>query len=337
MNEEQRLHELTTPSPSLVQSLKRLEGDIMILGAGGKMGPSLIKLLQRTLEHHKISKQIYAVSRFSDPLTQESCEGFRTTLLQGDLLDESFLQRLPKVENVLYLAGLKFGSMANQSLTWAMNAYLPGRIAETFSGSRIVAFSTGNVYPLMPTAGPGATELTPPAPIGEYAQSCLGRERIFTHFSKTNKTRMLLFRLNYALDLRYGVLTDIGHAVWTGQPVDLAMGYVNFIWQGDANAYAIQCLEYCDVPPTILNITGPETLSVRFIAEAFARQFDRPIRFSGKEQPTALLSDSSRARMLLGEPRISAEEMIEWSAEWIASGGMRLNKPTHFQERTGKF
>ena len=337
MTETQRQEQLTRPTPALVAAVRTLQGDIMVLGAGGKMGPSLVNLLQRTISENRLSKHIFAVSRFSDPDQREACSGDHTTIMAGNLLDEAFLDSLPQVENVIYLVGHKFGSNTQPDLTWALNAYLPGRIASKFRTARTVAFSTGNVYPLMPVAGTGATEQTPPDPIGEYAQSCLGRERVFSYFSKQYHTPTLIFRLNYAHDLRYGVLNDIGRSVWQGLPIDLGMSHVNVIWQGDANAYAVQCLHHCTVPATILNVTGRSKLSVQNIAQKFGQIFDKPVHFSGRKNNSALLSDASQAIRLLGPLRISEDQLIEWSAQWIRNDGTHLDKPTHFQERKGKF
>lgn len=331
---EQKLSE---PSEQLIEDLRNLEGDLILLGVGGKMGPSLARLAKRACLKGNITKKIIGVSRFSDPQKQTALESFGIKTIRGDLLDENFRQELPAVENVIYLAGQKFGTSGNQAYTWAMNTYLPGRVAEKFKDSRIVAFSTGNVYPLTEVTGKGADENTPPEPIGEYAQSCLGRERIFDFFSQKHQTPLLLYRLNYALDLRYGVLNDIASKVWKDQEVDLSMGYVNVIWQGDANEYALRSLLHGSSPPNILNVTGPETLSVKWLAECFGQLMEKKPRFASEPQPTALLSDSTKMQHLLGPPKVDIHQMIRWTVDWMLHGGKAINKPTHFQIRDGKF
>jgi len=330
-------HQLLKPSDALLSAMTRLDGDIIILGVGGKMGPSLARLAKDAIDTVGIKKDVIGVARFSEPELQNELERYGIKTYATDLLDDDQLQKLPNVKNVLYLAGTKFGTTGKEWTTWAMNSYLPGRVAEKYKDSRIVAFSTGNVYPLMPVASGGATENHAPAPIGEYAQSCLGRERIFQHFSVKNGTPSLIYRLNYANDVTYGVLLDIAKAVRDQRAIDLRMGYVNVIWQGEANEYAIRALHHCTVPPTILNITGPETASVRAIAEEFAAQFKTKPRFINEEQSTALLSDASKSLRLFGLPRISLKQMIEVIATWLKTGGKTLDKPTHFQERDGKF
>lgn len=328
---------LTKPSDRLIEDLQKIEGDILILGIGGKMGPSLARLAKRAIQAGGIEKRIIGVSRFSDPAKRAELEAFGIETIQGDLLDDAFLQSLPAVKNVLFMAGQKFGTSGKQAFTWAMNTYLPARVADKFKHARIVAFSTGNVYPFMDVKGKGATEDTPTAPIGEYAQSCLGRERMFEYFSMKNQTPVLLYRLNYALDLKYGVLNDIARKVWEEAPIDLSMGYVNVIWQGDANEYAIRSLLHCQTPANILNITGPETLELKALAETFGRLMQKTPLLVGEAQATALLNDSSKAHSLMGAPSISIQQMMEWTVAWVKSGGEELNKPTHFQTRDGKF
>jgi nucleoside-diphosphate-sugar epimerase len=252
-------------------------------------------------------------------------------------MNDNDLLRLPEIKNVIYMAGTKFGTTGNEHVTWAMNAYLPGRVAEKYKHSRIVAFSTGNVYPFTPIKSAGPSELHPVGPIGEYAQSCLGRERIFEHFSHVNKTPVLIYRLNYAIDLRYGVLLEIAKSVRAKKPVDLSMGFVNVIWQGDANHIAIRCLKLCDSPAAILNVTGNAIVSTKWIAEEFGKLFDVAPLFINQEQPTALLSNASKMEELFPFRKVSIEEMIGMTAEWLQQDGPLLNKPTHFQERAGKF
>jgi len=329
--------QLSTPSNRLLQDLQQLKGDIMVLGAGGKMGPSLTLLARRAFQSLDTTQQVYAVSRFSDAHAQPALQQAGIHTIQADLLDDTQLQQLPDVPNILYLAGTKFGTTGNESLTWAMNTYLPGRVAERFQQSRMVVFSTGNVYPLTPVAEGGAHEATPTAPIGEYAQSCLGRERMFEYFSHKYRIPALIFRLNYAIDLRYGVLYDIAQAVYQGDPIDLSMGYVNVIWQGDANEIALRSLLQCQYPLLKLNVTGPEMVAVKWLANQFATRFQKTALFTGQSKDTALISNAAEAMYRFGYPKVSLRQMIDWTAHWIQIGGQTLGKPTHFQERTGNF
>lgn len=328
---------LSRPSERLIEDLKKIEGDILILGIGGKMGPSLAKLAKRAVSEAGGDQQIIGVSRFSDPQKRAELEAEGIQTIAGDLLDEAFLQSLPDAKNVIFMAGQKFGTKGNQAYTWAMNTYLPGRVAERFRKARMVVFSTGNVYPFTPVNGRGATEETPPAPVGEYAQSCLGRERIFHYFSEKYHTPMLFYRLNYALDLRYGVLNDIARKVWDEKEIDLSMGHVNVIWQGDANEYVLRSLLHCSSPPNILNVTGLENLSVRHLAEQFGELMEKSPLFSGEPQKTALLSDARKMEKLFGAPDIDIQQMVEWTVNWIQQDGKEINKPTHFQARDGAF
>ena len=321
---------LSRPSESDIAALRRLDGDILILGASGKMGPSLARLCRRASDAAGKPRRVIAVSRQPAPETGIDA-------ISCDLLDRSQVTHLPDCPNVLYLAGRKFGSSANPELTWAMNTLVPAIVAERFSSSRIVAFSTGNVYPLRDVTSGGAREADPPAPVGEYAQSCLGRERVFEHFSHTQGVRCLLFRLNYAVDLRYGAPVDIARKVYAGESVDLTVPAFNAIWQRDANSYALRSLEYCESPPAILNITGPETLFVRSVAEFFAAKFGRPCQFQGSDGPAALLSDASRSHSLMGPPEMSSDQLLNLVASWVASGGVSLNKATHFEVADGRF
>jgi nucleoside-diphosphate-sugar epimerase len=318
---------LTRPTTADIECLRRLPGDILILGAGGKMGPSLAGLCRRAAADNR---RIIAVSRRTIDISGAES-------IACDLLDRAAVARLPECPNILYLAGRKFGSTGNPELTWAMNTVVPAIVAERFTASRIVAFSTGNVYPLRDPANGGARETDPPAPVGEYAQSCLGRERVFEHFSNTRGLRCLLFRLNYAVDLRYGVPVDIARKVSAGQPVDLTVPAFNAIWQRDANSYALRSLELCSSPPRILNVTGGEILSVRDTANFFAARFGKPAKFSGAEGTVALLSNARACHDLLGHPTVTAQQLLEMVAEWVAAGGASLDKPTHFEISDGKF
>jgi nucleoside-diphosphate-sugar epimerase len=328
---------LATPSEALIEALSRLEGDIMLLGAGGKMGGSLARLARNAVEMSAQDRRIVAVSRYSNAALRRSLEAEGIHTIQADLLADGVLDALPDAANIMYMVGMKFGSSADQPLTWAMNTLLAGKVAERFRTSRIVAFSTGNIYPLTAVASGGASEALAPGPVGEYAQSCLGRERLFEYASQRYGTPLLLYRLNYANDLRYGVLVDVARAVLEGRPVDLSMGYANVIWQGDANEIALRALHHCTSPAEVLNVTGLETLSIRWLAQAFAERFDKPPLFTGREQDTALLSNAAKMTAMFGAPRVSLEQMIDWTAHWLMIDGETLHKPTHFQERKGKF
>ena len=337
MNTTEKLNELLAPSDALVADIARLEGDIIILGAGGKMGPSLAKLAKQAIDKAGVTKKVIAISRFSEKGLEEELIDAGIETYSADLLEDNQLQKLPDVKNVLYLAGTKFGTTGNESFTWAMNSYLPGRVAEKFKHSNIVVFSTGNVYPLTPVVRGGASEHTPPEPLGEYAQSCLGRERIFQYSSSRYNTPILIYRLNYANDVTYGVLLEIARSVKAGRPIDLKMGNVNVIWQGDANEIALRSLHHCSVPSKILNVTGPETLSVRWIAEQFGLLFNITPSFINNEQPDALLSNAAECAHLFGYPKVTPKQMMELLSEWISQGGKTINKETHFQERSGKY
>nr|WP_114746624.1 NAD(P)-dependent oxidoreductase [Falsibacillus pallidus] len=328
---------MTKPSQALVEDMKKIEGDILILGVGGKMGPTLAKMAKRAINQAGVEKKVIGVSRFSNGSLREELESSGVETIAADLLNEEDLQNLPNAKNIIYMAGTKFGTKDNEHFTWAMNAYLPGRVAEKFKKSNIVSFSTGNVYPLTSVNKGECSEDHPVQPVGEYAQSCLGRERIFTYFSHKHQTPVLLFRLNYAIDMRYGVLLEIAKQVNAGTPIDLSMGQVNVIWQGDANEYAIRSLLHCSSPPKTLNITGPEKVSVRWIAQQFGERLNKPVQFINEEKDTALLNNASKAHQLFGYPRVTLASMIDWTADWISEGGAMYNKPTHFQEREGVF
>jgi len=328
---------MTEPSDALIQAMAQLDGDIIILGVGGKMGPSLAKQAKNAIREAGVKKRVIGVSRFSTGTLQASLERDGIETIAADLLEERELQKLPEVKNVIYMAGQKFGTKGKEPYTWAMNTYLPGRVAEKFRHSRIVSYSTGNVYPLTSLYHGGATEETKVSPIGEYAQSCLGRERIFSYFSAKYNIPMLHFRLNYAIDMRYGVLMEIAKAVFERKEIDLSMGHVNVIWQGDANDMAIRSLNLCTTPPRVLNVTGPETVSIRWLAEQFGKRFAVEPIFVNHEQESALLSNAACAHQLFGYPRVSLGQIIDWTADWVKTGGETVNKPTRFQERQGEF
>ncbi|MBN1807040.1 MAG: NAD(P)-dependent oxidoreductase [Sedimentisphaerales bacterium] len=324
---------LSRPSESTKEILSGLDGDIVVLGAGGKMGPTISMMLKKATS----DKKIYAVSRFGDEEVRSRIEDAGIETVQIDLLDESFYSQLPDVKNVFFLAGMKFGSSGNQPLTWAMNSFLPGLVARHYKNSRIVVFSTGNVYPLLEINSGGATEDTEPKPIGEYAQSCLGRERIFEYFSVHNKTPMTIIRLNYANEPRYGIIVDLTRKILNYKPIDLTMGAVNLIWQRDANDYIIQSISLTKSPPTILNVTGPDTLPVRQLAEKIGKALKIKPKFVSKRSRTALLSNASLCVKKFGNPQISYDEMIFLITKWVAGGKTVLDKPTKYNVRDGKF
>jgi nucleoside-diphosphate-sugar epimerase len=328
---------LSAPSDADRAAMRSMQGSLLILGAGGKMGPSLARRARRAADEAGISKSIVAVSRFSDRAAETQLREAGIDTISADLLDFSQLARLPDAENVIFMAGRKFGSAGAAHLTWAINTYLPARVAERYPHARIVAFSSGNVYPFVPVASGGATEETAPEPVGEYAQSVLARERMFEFFSARHGTRVCLLRLNYAVELRYGVLRDIGRSVFEGRPVSVAMGSLNAIWQGDANSICLRSFALCESPPAVLNVTGPETLAVRDIAGRFGQLFGREPVFEGREADTALLNNASRCWQLFGTPSVSAETAIAWTADWIRRGGTAWDKPTHFETRDGRF
>lgn len=329
--------ELVKPSQALINDLREVAGDIVILGVGGKMGPSLAKLAKRAAEAAGIHKRIIGVSRFSEKGLQEELEAAGIETHAADLLNEDELAKVPEAANVLYLAGTKFGTTGKEAFTWAMNTYLPGRVAERYKHSRIVAFSTGNVYPFTSVVSGGPSEDHPTGPIGEYGQSCLGRERVFQYFSTHYNIPTLIYRLNYAIDLRYGVLLEVAKAVNEQRPIDLTTGNVNVIWQGDANEIALRALRHCEVPAKLLNVTGPETVSIQWLAEQFGKLLGKTPVFMNQVQPTALLSNASQAHRLFGYPRVGLQQMIELTVAWLTQGGKTINKPTHFQERNGQF
>jgi len=328
---------MTVPSAALIDLMKRLDGDIMILGIAGKMGITLGLTALRACRQAGVSKRIIGVSRFSDTSSKMQLEKAGIETIACDLLDRSAVDRLPRTKNILHLAGKKFGTEGAEDMTWAMNTVLPANVGHHFQDSRLVVFSTGNVYPLTPIGSGGATEETPVGPLGDYAQSCLGRERVFTYFSRINKVPMVLYRLCYAIDLRYGVLHDIGQKVMNDQVIDLAMGHVNVIWQGDANCQALLCLDHCACPPNIMNVTGPETLSIRHIAEEISKHLEKTPIFTNTESETALLVDSAKATRLFGGPSVSLPTLLKWVAHWLKIGGESLGKASHFEVRDGKF
>jgi len=338
IEDEQQLEELISrPTTEVINLLKTLDGDLIFLGIAGKIGPSIARMAKRACIEAGVSKRIIGVSRFSNAQEQKVIENYGIETIKGDLLDPEFVNSLPLVENVIFLAGMKFGTEGNLALTWAMNTYVPALVAEHYKNSRITAFSTGCVYPLVPVESGGSLESDRTVAVGEYAQSCLGRERMFEYGSIRYGTPSALIRLNYSVEMRYGVLVDVATMVKNDQVVDLAMGYFNVIWQGDMNAMSLLCLSHCTSPANIINLTGPETLSVRQVALEFGKLFGKIPKFSGEEAPTAFLSNASLLHDLYGKPMVSPEQIIRWIANWINHGNRILNKQTHFEVRDGKY
>jgi nucleoside-diphosphate-sugar epimerase len=324
---------MTRPSRKLVASLNTLDGDIIVLGISGKMGPTLARLAKRAAP----SKSVIGVARFSEAGVRERLESHGIDTIQADLLDPKALAGLPKPRNVIFMAGRKFGSTGSEGLTWAMNVFMPGLVAQAFSNSRIVTMSTACIYPFVSVSSGGATEDIAPNPPGEYAQSCVGRERMFQYFSGKLDTPGCIVRLSYAIDMRYGVLADVATSVHAGRAIDITMGHANVIWQGDANAQILMALNHCAVPAWPLNVSGRTTTSIKWLAEEFARRFGRPARFTGEPAKTAWLVNTDKAAGLFGDPVVPLDKMIDWCADWVARDGASLGKPTHFEVRDGAY
>lgn len=333
---EQKLDEiLSAPSPLLAKDMDKIQGDVIILGAGGKMGPSLALLAKRALAGKP--GRVIAVSRFTDPVAVQLLQDNGVEIVQADLMQPGVMETLPDAANVIYMAGRKFGTDGQEHQTWAMNAWLPALVAQRYQNANIVVFSSGNIYPQVPLHSGGATEEIKPAPIGEYAMSCLARERIFEHAAAKFGTKICIYRLNYAVDLRYGVLYDIAANILNGNPVPLDTPVFNCIWQHTANEIALRCLLHCTNPANIINVTGPEVVSVKKSALALGKLLGKEPVFCGEEKQVAYLNDASRSFQLFGYPTVSAGQLLEWQAEWILDGGRALNKPTHFEERKGAY
>ena len=328
---------LSEPTEAVVEMMRRLEGDLVFVGVGGKIGPSLAEMAKRASTLAGVKRRVIGVSRFSNSGDEAKLNARGVETIRCDLLDEDAVARLPAVPNVIYLAGLKFGSSHQAASTWAMNSYLPGVICRRFRSSRIVAYSTGAVYGLSACTDGGSRESDRVQPVGEYAMSCLGRERIFEYFSRAWHIPVALIRLFYACEMRYGVLIDLAQKVLAGEPIDLGMGYFNIIWQGDNNAMTLLALEHAASPPLVLNVTGPEVLGIREVAEAMGRRLERKAEFRGEESATTNLGNAAQAHTLFGQPRISAEQLIDWAADWVKRGGANLGKPTHFEVRDGQY
>ncbi|MDE0726957.1 MAG: NAD-dependent epimerase/dehydratase family protein [Alphaproteobacteria bacterium] len=325
---------MTRPSQALIDDLAVLDGDIMVLGAGGKMGPTLARLAKRAAP----DKRVIGVARFSEAGLAEQLQGHGVETITCDLLDRDAVAALPDTKNVVFMAGRKFGSAGAEELTWAMNVHVPALVADRFGDARIVSFSTACVYPFVSILSQGADENTPATPPpGEYANSCVGRERMFQHFSNQHGTPGRSIRLSYAIDMRYGVLHDVGAKVWAGEVVDVTMGYANVIWQGDANAQALRALLHCTSPHSPLNVTGPEVVAIDWLAGEFGKRFGLEVSMQGQPAPEAWLINTAQAAKLFGYPMVSLHGMIDWVADWIARDGGSLGKPTHFEVRDGKY
>lgn len=336
-NSEQELEEaLSRPTEAVIETLRSLGGDLVLLGVAGKMGPTLARMARRALDALGKKNRVLGVARFSAG-GQRELEALGVETIRCDLLDEEQVARLPEASHVVMMTGMKFGTAGNSSMTWAVNDYAPMLMTRRYRNSQIVAFSTGNVYGLTTPASGGSVESDDLAPVGEYAMSALGRERLLEHFSRSWTIPMAILRLNYACDLRYGVLVDIATKVWNHQPIDVSMGYLNTIWQGDANAMTLCAFGLVKTPPQVLNMTGPEVLSQRQIALKFGQLFQRDVTITGEEAPTALLSNAHFGYSLWGRPQVNAEQLIEAVAHWTRQGGRLLGKPTHFEARDGKF
>jgi nucleoside-diphosphate-sugar epimerase len=338
IRDEEHLEELLSePSEAAIAAMARVAGDVVILGAGGKMGPSLARMIHRASQLAGMRRRVIGVSRFSSGALEASLQKYGIETIRGDLLDEAFVRGLPEAPNVIFMTGQKFGTAADASATWAMNAYVPTLVCRRYRASRILAFSTGNVYPFVPVESGGARETDRLEPVGEYGMSALGRERMFEYFSRRDGMPTTIVRLNYAVEMRYGILVDLAQQVLAGTPIDVSMGYANVIWQGDANALALAALADAASPPLVVNVAGPELLDVREVCRWFGRLFGKQPSFNREPAATALLSNAEQAYAKYGRPRVTLEQLIEWTAVWLRRGGSTLNKPTHFQTRDGRF
>jgi len=336
-NEEHLEEMLSQPSDELVEMMRSIEGDFIFLGVAGKIGVSMARMAKKACEIAKVKKRLIGVARFSDDNQRVLLEASGIETIKGDLLDFDFVKSLPDVKNVVYLAGMKFGTEGNESFTWAMNSYLPGLIVERFKDARIVAFSTGCVYPLTTVESKGCKETDETGPVGEYSQSCLGRERLFEFGSIKNNTEVIIIRLNYAVEPRYGVLVDIARKVYNEDTIDLTMGYANVIWQGDANDLILRSIQFCESPAKHLNISGPEIISVEQIAKRLGELLNKPVKLKGKQASTALLINVEESQKILGTRKVSVDQVLKWTADWITNDNRLLGKPTHFEVRDGKY
>ncbi len=335
---EEELEELLSrPSPAVVEMMRGLSGDLLVLGGGGKVGVSLCRTALRAIDAAGVNKRVIAVDLFPETAPRELLESYGCETIACNLLDRDTVAELPDAENVIFMAGRKFGTQGAIELTWAMNVIVPTNTVYRYRNSKIVAFSTGCVYPLVDAASCGCTEAVPPDPRGDYAMSSLGRERVFAYASQSEGTQVCLFRLNYAVECRYGVLHDIGMQVWDNEPVNRSVGQFNAIWQGDVNNQALLSLSLCRSPFDVINVTGPEMLSTTWAAEEFGRLMDREVTYAGEPGPIGYLSNATRATELFGFPSVSPRTILRWTSEWIKAGGTDLGKPTHFEVSNGKF
>jgi nucleoside-diphosphate-sugar epimerase len=328
---------LSAPAPELVEFMARLNGDLLILGAGGKVGHTLARMAVRAVEASGVQRKVIGVATFSSPGMRKALDQIGVETHQADLMKPGALDQLPDAENVLYLVGRKFGSTGAEWDTWAVNVQLSGECARRYRKSRIVSFSSGNIYPFLPVGSGGATEETPVAPVGEYAMTTLGRERMFDYVAHHEGTKVVQFRLNYAAELRYGIVHDVATKVWNREPIDLSMGHVNVVWQGYVCNVALLSFGLAASPARILNVAGPETVSIRWMAERLGKLLGKAPEFVGEESPNALLSNAATCYKLFGYPQVSVDALIEWVAYWVAHDGASLGKPTHYETRDGKF
>jgi nucleoside-diphosphate-sugar epimerase len=328
---------LTEPRAELVEFVRTVSSPLMVLGASGKMGPTLAVLAKRAAQQAGVDLDVVGVARFGDVAARDWLEARGVRTITYDLLDRAQVDALPDARDVMYMAGRKFGTSDDPTLTWSMNTIAPVNALERYRDARISALSTGTVYDLASVESGGSRESDPPAPIGEYANACLARERIFEYYARHHGTRVCLVRLNYAVEMRYGVIVDIAQKVWAGLPVDVTMGYFNCIWQRDANEYALRALDLASAPAGILNLTGSQTMRVRDVALRLGELMNRPVTIVGAESDRAYLNDARRAIELFGEPPVEIDDVIAWTADWIARGGVTLGKPTHFEVSDGKY
>lgn len=334
---EQLEEYLSRPSEQAIEAVGEMDGDLILLGIGGKMGPTLGRMAIRAVQAAGRSHRVIGVSRFSDPAIRSRLDAWGIETIPCDLLDEAAVARLPDAPNVIYMTGMKFGASQNPSLTWAMNCYAPMLVCRRFRDSRIVAFSSGNVYPMVTPESGGSKETDPVDPVGEYSITVLGRERIFEYASDLYQIPVAMLRLNYATEMRYGVLVDIAQAVFDGQPVSIATAYANVIWQADANAMTLAALKHAESPPKNINVAGPDLFRVSDVARRFGELMGKPVTFRGEEAATAYLNDGSYGRELLGGISVSLDTLLEWTVDWVSHQRGSLSKPTHFQVRSGKF
>ncbi|MBQ3168924.1 MAG: NAD-dependent epimerase/dehydratase family protein [Clostridia bacterium] len=328
---------LSRPGEALIEDMKKLDGDIMIVGAGGKVGPTLAIMARRAVEKAGVSKKVIAVSRFSDPLVVSALTSYGVEMVKCDLSNPEEIRSLAHVKNIIYMLGRKFGTTGNAHETWMTNVCIPAYVTEHFRDANYVVFSTGNVYPFTQVTKGGSVETDAPEPVGEYAMSCLGRERVFENAAQKYGAKVLMYRLNYAVDLRYGVLCDMANSILEGKSISLRSPAFNCVWQGYANEVALRSLLHAKKEVEYLNVTGPETVSVEYAANMLAKRLGKTPVFDGEPTDMALLSNAEKCMRLFGKPSVGIDQLIEWQAEWMLSGGRILNKPTHFEERKGKF